>query len=186
MSDFRQKYNKILVLDFEQTCWEGDPPPGEYMEVIEIGVCLISTHNLEISKPRRIFVKPSHSKVSEFCTKLTTITQEQIDTKGMSLVQAGEILLNEYKIDTVMYAGWGRDDDDIDSLLWLKPQGSYINIASLYGLATNTQSSVSLDNAISQLGLEFQGIRHTGGADAYNAAKVLVRMLDKLRTYMFV
>ena len=33
--------DKIIVIDLEATCWEGDPPPGQESEIIEIGLCIL-------------------------------------------------------------------------------------------------------------------------------------------------
>ena len=33
-----RKLDRILVVDVEATCWEGDPPPGQISEIIEIGL----------------------------------------------------------------------------------------------------------------------------------------------------
>jgi inhibitor of KinA sporulation pathway (predicted exonuclease) len=33
----RFDFTRILVIDLEATCWQGDPPPGETSEIIEIG-----------------------------------------------------------------------------------------------------------------------------------------------------
>jgi inhibitor of KinA sporulation pathway (predicted exonuclease) len=40
-------------------------------------------------------VKPERSTVSEFCTELTTLTQEQVD-QGMSFAEACERLQKRY------------------------------------------------------------------------------------------
>jgi len=35
------KLDKLIVIDIEATCWEGDPPEGQAAEIIEIGVCVL-------------------------------------------------------------------------------------------------------------------------------------------------
>lgn len=32
-----RKLDRILVVDVEATCWEGDPPPGQISAIIEKG-----------------------------------------------------------------------------------------------------------------------------------------------------
>ncbi|MFW5667426.1 MAG: exonuclease domain-containing protein, partial [Coleofasciculus sp.] len=78
-----RKIDQILVIDVEATCWQGKPPPGQESEIIEIGVCLLDCHSHYAVKTESILVKPERSTVSEFCTELTTLTQEQVD-QGMS------------------------------------------------------------------------------------------------------
>ena len=74
-----RKLDVIIVVDLEATCWEGDPPPGQEKEIIEIGVCTLDIASGTRSDKQSILVRPETSWVSEFCTRLTTLTQEQID-----------------------------------------------------------------------------------------------------------
>ena len=84
--------NKIIIIDLEATCWEGIPPQGEVSEIIEIGICLLDTLTGEISDNRGILVKPTHSKISPFCTQLTTITPELVAREGVSYEFSGTIV----------------------------------------------------------------------------------------------
>jgi DNA polymerase III epsilon subunit-like protein len=70
--------DKILVIDVEATCWEGDPPAGQTSEIIEIGLCVLDVASGERSAPRAIMVKPQRSTLSEYCIQLTTITPEML------------------------------------------------------------------------------------------------------------
>src|SRR5262245_20255301 len=90
----------------ERTCWEGEPPPGEKSETIEVGVCLLTVDTLSISKPRRIFIKPTQSSVSDFCTKLTGITPGVLEQKGVTRAEAWRILASEFKLQERVWAGW--------------------------------------------------------------------------------
>ena len=82
-----RKYDQIIVVDIECTCWEGDPPDGQENEIIEIGVCRLRPDTGERFGKRSILVKPERSVVSPFCTELTSLTQEQVDT-GISFTEA--------------------------------------------------------------------------------------------------
>ena len=79
--------DKLIVVDLEATCWKKQPPPGQQNEIIEVGVCLLDTETLAIEDNRGILVKPTRSKVSEFCTKLTSLTQEMVDD-GVSFAES--------------------------------------------------------------------------------------------------
>ena len=37
----RRLLDYIVLEDVEATCWDGEPPPGEDSDIIEIGVCLL-------------------------------------------------------------------------------------------------------------------------------------------------
>jgi len=91
-----KKLDKIVVIDIEATCWEGNIPEGMSSDIIEIGVCLLDIHTGEISDNKGIMVLPERSIVSPFCTELTTITQEMLDKEGVSFKEACSILKKEY------------------------------------------------------------------------------------------
>lgn len=91
---FDMKFDKILVIDIESTCWK-EPQIEDNSEIIEIGICPIDTKSGDALESRSIIIKPEYSKVSEFCTKLTTITQEDVDA-GISFKDACSILVDEY------------------------------------------------------------------------------------------
>ncbi|XP_078426247.1 3'-5' exoribonuclease 1 isoform X3 [Cetorhinus maximus] len=75
-------YDYICVIDFEATCEENNPP--EYLhEIIEFPVALVNTRTLEIEDTFQEYVKPElKPKLTEFCTKLTGITQDMVDKAG--------------------------------------------------------------------------------------------------------
>jgi hypothetical protein len=50
----------------------------------------------KISKNEGILVKPQYSKVSPFCTELTSITQNMLDNEDIMLEEALDILRAEY------------------------------------------------------------------------------------------
>ncbi|KAI0670592.1 ribonuclease H-like domain-containing protein [Trametes maxima] len=85
----KQPYDAFLVLDVEATCVAGagfDYPN----EIIEWPVCLLrwkdkdfrgKARELEVVDEFRSFVRPTwRPKLSPFCTTLTGITQEQVDS----------------------------------------------------------------------------------------------------------
>ncbi|KAG6920001.1 hypothetical protein DXG01_013350 [Tephrocybe rancida] len=84
----KQHYEAFLVLDVEATCQQGTDFnfPNE---IIEFPVCLMrwkdrtddfKASRLEVVAEFRSFVKPTWQPVlSQFCTDLTGITQEQVD-----------------------------------------------------------------------------------------------------------
>jgi hypothetical protein len=101
--------SSILVVDLEATCWETnhDRPPGEVDEIIEIGWALV---DLTQSPPLTIqdgtvLVKPTRSNVSKFCTELTTITAELLESEGVSLQEAFRILETDLHSRKL---AWGR------------------------------------------------------------------------------
>lgn len=100
----------ILIIDLEATCWENRPPRGQESEIIEIGVCIMNAKTGKISKNEGILIKPQHSKVSPFCTELTTLTQNMLDSEGIMLDDAFDILRAEYDSEELTWASYGNYD----------------------------------------------------------------------------
>ena len=76
---------RVLVIDLEATCFSGRPPEGQRSEIIEIGNAVLYTEDLRIEAGPEILVRPTVSAVSAFCTELTSLTQEDVDRRGVSL-----------------------------------------------------------------------------------------------------
>lgn len=57
----------ILVVDVESTCWQGEPPPGQKSEIIEVGLCPVDVASLTRIEKRSILIKPAQSEISTFC-----------------------------------------------------------------------------------------------------------------------
>src|SRR5438874_1629983 len=101
-----KRLDSILIIDVESTCWEGAAPPNEESEIIEIGYFVLETGSLERTGSGSIIVRPDRSTVSEFCTKLTTLTQEQVDG-GTGFSEACSKLKNELDSASLTWASYG-------------------------------------------------------------------------------
>ena len=84
----KRRFDILLIIDIEATCWQGGAVPAdEESEIIEIGICTLDIVAGQRLAQRSILVRPEHSSVSAFCTQLTTLTQEQVEP-GVSFTQA--------------------------------------------------------------------------------------------------
>jgi inhibitor of KinA sporulation pathway (predicted exonuclease) len=177
-----RKLDKILVIDVEATCWEGDPPEGQVSEIIEIGLCMLDVVTGEREAPRAIMVQPQHSTLSEYCIQLTTITPAML-VDGMHFAEACDLLREEYGSRQRTWASYG----DYDRLQFMKqceawgipyPFGrSHINVKNLLALQLGLKKEVGLQVGTSLLGMTFEGTLHRGVDDAWNIAAVLDRVL---------
>ncbi len=173
------KKNKIIVIDLEATCWNGKVPPGEVSEIIEIGICILNTNTGEISKNKGILVRPEQSKVSSFCTELTTITQDMLDEKGILLKDAFTKLREEYNPKEYTWASYGFYD-----LKMMKNQSKFkgleypmshdhINVKELFSEVKGLSKKVGMKGALGILQIPLEGTHHRGVDDARNIAKIL-------------
>lgn len=174
--------DKIVVVDIESTCWEGQPPPGQEAEIIEIGVTVLDPASRELSDKRAIIVRPERSRVSAFCTRLTTLTQEQVDG-GMSFAEACALLEREYQTRERVWASWGDYDRQTFEAQCHEfdvpyPFGDHhVNAKWLFASARQ-EKRVSLAKAMERIGLTMEGTHHRGVDDAWNIARVLVHLLE--------
>ncbi len=182
-----KKLDQIIVVDLEATCWEGDPPPGQEQEIIEIGVCALDIATGKRSKKRSLLVRPERSTVSPFCTKLTTLTQEQVD-QGISFAEAVETLRRDYQPADRTWASYG----DFDRILFQRqcdrrgviyPFGrTHLNVKNLLAISLNLPYEIGLDQAVAQFHLPFDGTHHRGDDDAWNIAAVLAGIIARTRS----
>lgn len=178
------KTDKLVIIDLEATCWEGyNAPIGQENEIIEVGVCLLDLHSLEISHKRSLLVRPTRSVVSPFCTALTTITQELVDREGTDFQTACEVLEKDYQSQQRAWASWGQFDNTLFSKQcksrhvrypFAKP---YANIKRVFQDSQGTR--LGLSPALESIGLSLEGTHHRGHDDAYNIARVLAYLIEK-------
>ena len=178
--------DNILIIDLEATCWDDRPPRGQESEIIEIGVCIMNAKTGEISQNVGILVKPQYSKVSPFCTELTSITQQMLDDEGVLLDDAFDILRAEYNSEDLTWASYGNYD-----LNMLQNQArrfnldyplnyDHINVKTLFGEVHPTvRKSVGMARALGELNFKLEGTHHRGVDDAKNIAKILFWCLNQ-------
>ena len=178
-----KQLDKIVVVDVEATCWDGNPPTGETNEIIEIGVCLLDIKTLEKEKKTSIIVRPTHSKVSEFCTKLMTLTQADVDT-GTSFNQACIRLAREFGTPSRTWASYGDYDRGAFERQCRETNIKYpfgkthINVKNLFAFYNFLSREVGMAEALEILKIPLEGTHHRGVDDAVNIASILKWILE--------
>ncbi len=75
----------FVIFDSEYTTWDGAMTrkwrgAGEHKEIIQIGALKVSFPAFEIVDKLSLIIKPTvNPQLSDYCTKLTGITQKQVD-----------------------------------------------------------------------------------------------------------
>ncbi len=176
---------EFIVFDLEATCWRGRPPKG-HNEVIEIGAIKVNRYG-EVTGRFERFIKPTvNPRLSAFCSKLTSISQAQVDrAKTFDYVSEEfkdwiDVYENEYVLSS-----WGAFDKtflvndcnlhnlEID---WLD---SHINIKKQYFDNRGIDVHSGLKATVNREGFEFTGIHHRAIADAENLAKIVIKYIDE-------
>ncbi|WP_125720223.1 3'-5' exonuclease [Flavobacterium ustbae] len=171
--------DKIIIIDFEATCWQGAVPQGQENEIIEIGLAVLDTQTGEISKNKGLLIKPQRSTVSPFCTKLTTITQDLLDENGVSFEEAINQLVDEYNPDLYTWASYGQYDLNMlkkqcKSFGVVYPMGDeHINVKTMFAEKFGLVKPMGMNGALALLKIPLEGTHHRGIDDAKNIAKIL-------------
>lgn len=173
----------ILVVDIEATCWKKTPPPGEKMEIIEIGAVLLDVETATPHHKRSILIKPVRSKVSRFCTRLTTLTQAQLDEGGTTFAAGCDALEREFQASQRLWMSWGDFDRRIFSEQCAETGVVYpfsdhhANIKRLFAGMLLNGKAVGMSRALKMLNIPLEGTHHRGADDAWNIAQLLGYML---------
>ncbi len=180
--------NNILVIDIEATCWEDkNKPKDEINEIIEIGICVVDFLNLKILSSESILVKPQKSKISKYCTDLTTITQDMVNS-GVTLSKACNLLQSKYISYRRPWLSWGEYDKNIFEKNCKEynikyPFGQkYINLKNLFSVMHGLGGELGMSKAINYLGKPLLGTHHRGVDDAINIAEIFIDTVKKFRT----
>jgi inhibitor of KinA sporulation pathway (predicted exonuclease) len=178
--------DKIVVVDVEATCWEERTPPrGEHQEIIEIGIVLLDVASLQKENKTSIFVRPTTSRISSFCTKLTTITQQDVD-QGVSLKEACRRLEDEFDVRNRTWASFG----DFDRNLFQKdchyknisyPFSTHINAKNLFAIMTGQKRELGTEEVMRLLNQPMEGTHHRAADDAWNVATILSKIIPRTK-----
>lgn len=178
----------LLAINIECSCWEQPKhqPPGEKNEIIEIGVAKFSLKTLEIQEPVSILVKPSVSKISKFCSNITKLTQEQVDT-GLTFEEACGKLVKEFDSQKIPWVCWGEFDKK--QFLW---QCNDFKVSYCFGAGNwdfkqtfaklmGLDKEVSIKEAMQLLNLEYDDNQSKGKWDALYIAKIMAECFRRIR-----
>lgn len=180
------KNNKeLLVVDVESTCWKNNDlrPKNEISEIIEVGITSVNLDKLSVIKTESILIRPKFSKVSDFCTELTTLTQDMLDRDGITYKQACDKLEREYKSYNKTMISWGDYDRNMFEnnckLHYCKyPFGRHhLNLKMLFAILHKLPNELGMDEALKYLNIPLEGTHHRGCDDSLNIAKILIKTL---------
>ena len=185
-------FDSLLVSDIEATCWDVNDfdTPEEHRifqnknrEIIEFGAVKVDLLSRSIVDQFTYFIKPQKSKISSFCTGLTSITQEDVDN-GITLQQLSKKLRKEHGSLNMTFCAWGAFDGNFLSEQCVKQNAifpfpdNYINISDEYAKLFKLKRGIGLSKALRNplMDIEFKGTKHRAIDDAYNTALLYLKM----------
>lgn len=179
----------ILVIDLESTCVpQEEKPDGYHGQIIEIGAAWVTLEGVVIDT-FEAFVQ-AENPVTAFCTKLTGITQADVDT-GLPFPAAMDALAEfAAKHSGQTWGSWGNSDinsfsrdcahNGVESPLkgwthrnlkkeWSAPRRAIIR--EKYG--PKAKKRAGMERALEIAGIALEGTHHRALADVLNIAKLL-------------
>ncbi|WP_116246028.1 3'-5' exonuclease [Nocardiopsis sp. FIRDI 009] len=177
--------NLLNVVDVEATCWRGSPPPGQANEIIEIGLTVVDLAARRRVSRHGLLVRPARSRVGDFCTELTSLTQAEVDT-GVSFAEACRWLAREHAAGERPWASWGEYDRrqftrQCRDTGTEYPFGEHhTNAKRVFGEFHGTRKKApGMDRALRMAGLPLQGRHHRGEDDAWNIAALVLFLVER-------
>lgn len=185
----RIKVNKLLVYDCEATCDEDKEWTRNNGELIEIGITVIDLVTFEIRQDLEYssLVKPINTKITEYCTNLTGITQKHVDETGKDYSVVASEIREKYQ-QRVANGSWGNFDPELikktSKLHNVKypMENTHYNLKNWYSIMSGSTKEFGLQKALQNENMKFEGTPHTALDDARNAARLILKHLKLLRT----
>jgi inhibitor of KinA sporulation pathway (predicted exonuclease) len=168
----KHRTDRILAIDTEWTCWDGEPPPGMRSELIEIGIVEADPSTLEIVRERSFLVRPLRSRVSPYCEELTGISEDLLRTEGRPLAEVLRTLAKEFGPSRKAAVAWGDDWGGIDGECRAAgldnpfPRELALNFGLIYAIAGGCLERPALEQVVEAEGLGFDGRQHRAVPDA--------------------
>lgn len=178
------KANRIIVLDLEATCDENGLPEGQEQDIIEIGLCVIELRERTIRHRNNFLIFPERSEITPYCTKLTGIDKELIQKRAMPFEDAMNEVSRLYGRNSA-WGSWGDFDRKLLKTCCERyhvpfPLGNtHYNLRHLYAMMRGYGKLLGLQRAIESERMEFEGNAHRAGDDAYNTARLMMRVFGE-------
>jgi len=174
-----------LVIDLEATCDEHHRIPREETEIIEIGAVLVDGQTLAPIAEWQSFVRPvQHPVLTPFCTKLTSIVQSDV-AEAPHFASAIEALGAFIAGRAVLFGSWGDYDraqlarEAARDGVALPLGAGHYNIKQAFNERVGGHKRRGVGQALSYVGLSFDGTAHRGIDDARNIARLLPYALGR-------
>jgi len=178
---------QYIIIDLEATCWENDR--NKTSEIIEIGAVKLND-KLEIIDSFSKFIRPSLNPIlSEFCTNLTSITQNDVDNAyffDQVMTEFENWILSQG--NDILFCSWGfYDKKQIIkeckiknySGKILKLLDNHISLKHKFAELKKIEPC-GMGKALNILGIPLEGRHHRGIDDAKNITKIFIAIFSEL------
>ena len=169
-----------LIVDLEATCCdEGSINPYQ-MEIIEIGAVMVDASTKELVSEFETFVKPLRTpELTPFCTKLTSITQEDVNNAPTFPEAVKNFKIWLYQFYDFVFCSWGDYDkkqlqqDCFHHNIAMPITAQHINIKKEFSKKQGMSKKLGMAEALKHVNLELIGTHHRGIDDVRNMARLI-------------
>lgn len=173
---------RYVICDLEATCWEKDTSITR-QEIIEIGAVMLSSEVGPAVGEFAEFVRPlSEPMLTDFCKKLTTITQEEVDGAA-PFREVFPRFLAWIGPEPFRFASWGsydlrqfREQCRREKIALPAMFEDHINLKYVFAEKRKTHP-MGMAQALHKLGWALEGRHHRGIDDARNIARIAMTIL---------
>lgn len=185
-------YRYLYCVDLEATCDEVEESESarnlvvvpDQMETIEIGLVVIDLESLEIVGEFQRFVRPQiNPTLTDFCKKLTSIQQADVDGARTYQEVGEELSLFAARYPNAVWVSWGDYDArqlERDAGFAGCPSmlaGSLHFNAKKWHAGLYDNRPKGLKQTVESMDLVWHGTYHRGIDDARNVASIIKEML---------
>jgi 3'-5' exoribonuclease 1 len=176
---------RYIIVDLEATC-DKQGFPRTRMETIEIGAVAWTPED-GAGAEFAAFIKPvATQELSAFCTKLTGITQQDVDAaEPFYTVFPQFVEWCESGGEPITFCSWGeydknqlRQDCERHKMAFPEILEKHINFKKAFSRIYD-KPPTGMMGALRHLGIEPEGQQHRGIDDARNIAKIAAHVLTK-------
>ncbi|KAH8355153.1 hypothetical protein KR093_006857, partial [Drosophila rubida] len=198
-----QPFTYVIAVDFEATCWEKQAPPQwREAEIIEFPAVLVNLKTGKIEAEFHKYVMPIESpRLSTYCTELTGIEQKTVDTGvplQTALMMFHEWLRKELRARNLLLPKMHKSNilgncafvtwTDWDFGICLHKEctrkrmrkapyfNQWIDVRAVYR-EWYKYRPCNFSDALSHVGLAFEGRAHSGIDDAKNLGALMCKMV---------
>ena len=168
-----------VFLDLEATCARDNGIARVERETIEIGaVAIDGSTGVPIAEFQEYIRPVLHTRLTDFCTELTGITQAEVDAAAFfpHVFERFRVWISGF--DDVFIFSWGNydkkqllNDCRRHGIRYTLPDG-FLDFKNLFFKKQKLIPRAGLELTLAHLGLKFEGRAHTALSDARNTARL--------------
>jgi inhibitor of KinA sporulation pathway (predicted exonuclease) len=172
-----------IFLDLECTCWKIDHVRTK-METIEIGAVKCGP-DFQVEAEFDHFVRPVVvPKLSAFCTRLTSIEQEDVDQAAVfsEIFAKFNTWVGSQPLTWYSWGDFDREQLLLDlerhQMVWGDhlAEHNHVNLKKVFAKWVGLEKPVGMMKALRTLNIEFEGRHHRAIDDARHVAKIAAHM----------